>query len=54
MSLELFSQHSIFFLTYELAKYARVLNYTELERLTRDKHTSLLGPFLSYKDNEVL
>jgi hypothetical protein len=25
-----------------------------LERLARDKHTSLLGPFVSYIGNEVL
>jgi hypothetical protein len=25
-----------------------------LERLARDKHSSLLGPFVSYKENEVL
>jgi hypothetical protein len=30
------------------------LHNTRLERLTRDRDTSLLGPFESYKDNEVL
>jgi hypothetical protein len=26
-----------------------VLRYTRLERLARDKHLSLLGPFVNYK-----
>jgi len=30
------------------------LYYTRLERLARDKHYSLLGPFVSYEENEVL
>ncbi len=28
--------------------------YTKLERLARDKHSSLLDSFISYKENEVL
>ncbi len=39
---------------YEWAKYARVLHYTRMESLARDKHSSLLGPLLSYEGNEVL
>jgi hypothetical protein len=31
-----------------------VLHYTKLERLARDKHSSLLSLFRSYKENEVL
>ncbi len=31
----------------------RVLYYIRQERLAGDKHTSLLGPFVCYKDNEV-
>jgi hypothetical protein len=31
-----------------------VLNYRRLEWLARDKHSSLLGPFISYKENELL
>jgi hypothetical protein len=50
---EPFSQRFIFFITYEWYQYARVLNYTKLERLASDKHFSLLGPFISYKENEV-
>jgi hypothetical protein len=32
----------------------RVLLYTILDRRTRDKHSSLLGPLVSYKEDEVL
>ncbi len=33
----------------------RLLHYTKPERLARaDKHSSLLGPFLSYEENEEL
>jgi hypothetical protein len=44
-------QQFIFFVTYKLAKFGRVLNYTVKERLAKDKHTNLLGPFVSYKEN---
>jgi hypothetical protein len=44
----------IFFVTYHWTQQARVLHYTRLERLARDKHSSLLGPFVSYEENEVL
>ncbi len=30
------------------------LHYTRLERLASDKHSSLLGPLVSYKENEVV
>ncbi len=36
-----------------MGQQARVLHYTKLLRLARDKHSSLLSPLLSYK-NEVL
>ncbi len=39
---------------YELVQKARVLHNVKLERLTRDNHSSLLGSFLSYEENEVL
>jgi hypothetical protein len=29
-----------------------MLHYTWLERLARDKHSSLMSPFVSYEDNE--
>jgi hypothetical protein len=31
-----------------------VVHYTRLERLARDKHPNLLGPFVSYEENEVV
>jgi hypothetical protein len=31
-----------------------VLIYPKLERLALDKHSSLLGPFVSYIENELL
>ncbi len=49
-----YSQHFIFFVTYHWAQKARVLHYTRLERLARGKHSSLLDPFVSYEENEVL
>jgi hypothetical protein len=30
-----------------------MLQYIRLERLDRNQHSSLLGPFVSYKENEV-
>ncbi len=47
------SQYSIISLTYEWAQKARMFHYIRLERLGRGKHSSLLGPFISYYDNEV-
>jgi hypothetical protein len=31
-----------------------VFHYTTLKNLARNKHCRLLGPFVSYKDNEAL
>ncbi len=42
----------IFFATEEWAQAARVFDHTRLERLARDKRSSLLGPFVSYKKME--
>jgi hypothetical protein len=40
---------------FELAQQARVLHYYNmLERLARDKHSSLLDPFESYGENYML
>jgi hypothetical protein len=44
-----FFQHLIFFVTYELAQKARVLHISWVEMFVRDKHTSLLDPFISYE-----
>ena len=35
-------------------RHYRVFHYSRLERLDGDKHSSLLGPFVSYLENEVL
>ncbi len=35
------------------AKLVRALNYTYLARLAKEKHSSLVGPFISYEENEV-
>jgi hypothetical protein len=43
----------IFFVTYEWNQKL-VLNYTWLERLVRDEHFSLLGPFIIIVENEGL
>jgi hypothetical protein len=40
--------------SYFLPQYAIVLHYTKMEWLARDKHTSALSPFVSYKENKVL
>jgi hypothetical protein len=42
---EPYSQHFIFFLTYEWAQEAGVLRNFRLERLAGDKPSSLLGHF---------
>jgi hypothetical protein len=52
--LKTYLQHFIFFVAYEWAQQARVLVHTRLERLACDKNSSLLGKFMSYKENEVL
>ncbi len=44
------SEHFIVLITYELAQQARVLHYNGLERLAEDKHSSLMGPFVSYEE----
>ncbi len=54
MSQGMYSQHFILFVTYELTQRARVLNYSRLEKLVREKHSSLLEQFVSYEKNEGL
>jgi len=49
-----YSEHFIFFQTYQWAQQAGSLHYTRLARLARSKHSNLLGPFVSYNVNEVL
>jgi hypothetical protein len=50
---ELYSQHFILFVFYEWAQSARVLHYTKMQSTANDKHSSLSGLFISYKENEV-
>ncbi len=47
-------QCCIFCVKYEWAQQVRVLHNTKPERFAMYKHTSLLGLFVSYKENEVL
>jgi hypothetical protein len=49
-----YSQHFIFFVTYKWAQQSRVLHYTVLEGVNSDKHSGLLGPFETDKENKVL
>ncbi len=49
-----YSQHFIFFVTYESDQSAKLFHSTKLERLTSAKHSNLLGQFLSYEEDEVL
>jgi len=44
-----FSQHFLFFVAFEWDQLARVLDYTSQERIVMDKHSILLGLFVSYK-----
>ncbi len=52
MNMRMYS-HFIYFVTYEWAQF-RLFHYTNLERLACDTHSSLLGPFMIYKENEML
>ncbi len=49
-----YAQHFIFFVTYEYTQLRTVLHYTGLKRPSSDKHSSLLGEFLSYKETGEL
>jgi hypothetical protein len=49
-----YSQHFIFFITYESAQQARVLHKTMLERLAISKLAYLLDLFVSYDENALL
>jgi hypothetical protein len=51
--LGLYSLLYIFFKSYEWTQQAKVSHYTRLEMLERNKHASLLGPFIIYEENEV-
>jgi hypothetical protein len=36
------------------ALQARELRHASLEKLARDRHSNLIGPSISYKENEAL
>ncbi len=50
-SLKSYYQNFILFITYEWAQKAIVFQYTRLQRLAKDKHSSLLAQFVSYEYN---
>jgi hypothetical protein len=43
----------IFLVTFEWAQEARMLQYTRFKRWAKDKHSSLLGPIVSYEEDKV-
>ncbi len=50
----LYLQNFIFFVTEERSWWASELHHTPAETLVREKHSSLLSPFVSYEENELL
>ncbi len=46
-----YSQNLIFLLTDEIGPISQC--YTRLKKFSNDKHSSLLGTFVSYEENEV-
>ncbi len=50
----LHSQHFIYFITYQWAQKSRVLVPCKLFQPSVMQHSNLLGPFLSYEENELL
>ncbi len=52
--LELHSQHLIFFVTYKKLQLATVFVPNKPFHFSVIQHSSLLGPYESYKENEVL
>jgi hypothetical protein len=53
MDVGLYSQHFIFFVTYEWAQKAGV-KLPSVGKVCQGQTLLLIGPFVSYKDNEVL
>jgi hypothetical protein len=43
----------LFFLTYEYLQQARALEYTRPETLASDKHSNLLGLFVTCEENNM-
>jgi hypothetical protein len=50
----LYSQHFVFFITYEWTKYVRVFVPGKPFQPSGPKHSSLLGAFVSSEENEAL
>jgi len=46
-------RHLLFFVTYEWDQKVTFLHYYRLKRLAIGKHSSLLGSFVSYDENQV-
>jgi hypothetical protein len=49
----LHSKPLIFYANYDWVQLHRVLYYISLERLAGEKHSSLLGPFISNEEHKV-
>jgi len=49
-----YSQPFIFFVAQKCARAARVFDLSRLERLVRDRRSSLMGSFVSYEENKML
>jgi len=47
-------QHFILLISYTRAKSAAVFDYTRLKRLSRNKHSNLFVPSVSYEETEDL
>jgi hypothetical protein len=47
-------EHFILLISYTRAKSAAVFDYTRLKRLSRNKHSNLFVPFVSYEETEDL
>jgi len=52
--MELHSQQFIVFINYKWAQKACELYNIRVDKLTRDKHSSLLCPFIIYEEKVVL
>jgi hypothetical protein len=49
-----YTQHFIFFVTYELAQYDWVSYYISTDEIVMDKNSSFLDSFVSYEEIDVL
>jgi hypothetical protein len=51
--MEPYSKHFISFVYYEWSQKARVLQYNRLQSLASNQQSGLLGPFVSYREDNV-